>query len=675
MQVVSVTPVVGLPQVNGWSQIIDHVYDGIHLVASIAVEGEAAGNVGREIVNMVLEQEPKNAQHVYEFLEYLVQFAEQQGCDLSLTLGLIINNRCILSSHHGTVWLKRGDKIGALVEATTEVALIEGSAQLDDTFIFTTQSGRQFLPTVEQQFAQGFDVDGVITALVPVVHSLENSSLNAFAFVTITKRRTEQESVPSTNEKPRSSVQPTQSYIPKRQQETTQPEEIDELEPTSPPEEELADEVLPSLPPATAGMSVATLPELQEHEAEAAQKTRQLQLPDFKSWILGIKRPFSRVFSKKTYVGAGVSKRSLIWLLGIAFVVILGLAVGVWYILHLRAERAFGAELVAPFETQITAAQNLADNDPVSAREELETVVTSLVALQAEYDASGRTQVLSAITETLGEAQEVQETISGKEEFSQLPIFYDLRLASSDFITNLVTVQGSTALFVDSQKKQAIALDLNTKQIKSIDLQSLGTVTSVSAQEEDKIALLADGLYTLALPELESPVQIKEEGDSNRAATFINAFATYVYVFNPEKRNIYRYSKADDEYSDPIGWLQSPLGVSFESVRSLMIDGDLWISTDSGEILKFASGRAAEFEILGLEEPFTTTVYLFTQEVTTRLYALEPEQKRLVIMDKNGQFIREVRSDSFASATNLFVSEAVNTAFAVSGSLVYEVAL
>jgi hypothetical protein len=76
-----------------------------------------------------------------------------------------------------------------------------------------------------------------------------------------------------------------------------------------------------------------------------------------------------------------------------------------------------------------------------------------------------------------------------------------------------------------------------------------------------------------------------------------------------------------------------------------------------------------------MEEQFSSTVFLFTQEDTTNLYALEPEKKRVVIISKTGQFIREVRSDSLTSATNFFVSEQAGKVFAVSGSIVYEVAL
>lgn len=133
--------------------------------------------------------------------------------------------------------------------------------------------------------------------------------------------------------------------------------------------------------------------------------------------------------------------------------------------------------------------------------------------------------------------------------------------------------------------------------------------------------------------------------------------------------------ESNDTYSDPIGWLQGPLGVQFTDVTSLSIDGDMWLTTTDGTIKKFTSGKEASFTIVGLQERFSTPIWLYTRENTTNLYVLEPSKRRLVILTKTGEFVREVKSNSLASATGIFVNETLQKAFAVSGSIIYEITL
>ncbi len=680
MQVVSVTPVVGLPQVNGWSQVIDHVYGGSHLIGTLSVAGANAGGVGRDIVTQILDQQPSTAQQVYEFVEYLSKITREQQCELSLTLGLFADGRCIISSVYGTAWLKRKNKVGALVESEGEVGLLEGTAQDDDTFIFSTQAARQFLPTIELQFGQGFDVDGVITSIVPAIHSLEDSSKSAVAFISTTARDQAKiedlykaanliEEVERKVVEDRPIIGATSSAVG-HASEWSVPAEFDSHE----HQRDTAHSRIVEQP---------ALENLQHIESQTTQFTqsipatpvrRKISFTTWRARISDFVPSIKRLFSKKTYVGEHVSNRSLATIL-IGVVCILALlGGGVYYVLHLRAQRALASEMVAPFTTRIDAAKAAAGNDPLSARSNLDAIISELVALQSQYSETGSTQVRKALEEAVTEAQGAQQEISGQEAFSQLPIFYDLRLASSDFVTNLATVQGEKSIFIDSQKKQMIVLDLPTKQVFTKDLTALEPVVSISPQEEN-VAVVATGVFAIPLTADGAPTPIKEVGDSNRAAKFVNSFGSYVYIFNPEKRNIYRYSKSEGSFSDPIGWLQDPLGVPFESVTSFMIDGDVWISTQLGEIKKFTSGRAVAFEITGLQEAFETPVFLFTQEGAANLYVLEPEKKRVAIISKDGQFIREVRSDSLASATTFFVNEQLGRVFAISGSIVYEVGL
>jgi len=75
--------------------------------------------------------------------------------------------------------------------------------------------------------------------------------------------------------------------------------------------------------------------------------------------------------------------------------------------------------------------------------------------------------------------------------------------------------------------------------------------------------------------------------------------------------------------------------------------------------------------VTGLENPFSQSLQLFTNEDLENLYILESNANRLVVLTKEGEFLKEITSTSLSSTTALFVNEEMSKAFAVSGSIVY----
>jgi hypothetical protein len=107
----------------------------------------------------------------------------------------------------------------------------------------------------------------------------------------------------------------------------------------------------------------------------------------------------------------------------------------------------------------------------------------------------------------------------------------------------------------------------------------------------------------------------------------------------------------------------------------MAIDGDLWLSTDSGEIFKYTQGRRQDFTVGEMTAPFDSTLKLAAAEQSEYLFVLEKSRRRLVVLNKNGTFVKEIISDSLGSADTLVASPTENAVYVVSGSLVYKISL
>lgn len=656
-QVLRVTPVVGLPQFNGWSHVWELSLDPqTKCVICIGIAGDNAGNIGRDITEAIAQMPPRSAQGLYQTLEDCIQLAGDQQGQLSIVGGVFKNKRSVLATYQGTILLKRGIKVGRIVQSDAELQIIEGKFDIDDVFVFATDAARQFLSQIELSFQRGYDSDGVITGIVPALHSLEDSATCGLAFVLVTE---EDETQPQ--------------YVPPAMEidfQTTVEEDVplvsvEQASPVISTSEQVA------LPPAEG--SEQKKPQLKLSEViggltRVVAATKRVS----KKAVTAVLQ-LQRIFSSKTYVGGPSAKKMITWAVVGGGVILLVLAV-TWFIrTRLSQAEAEALETAAPYRSQLSQITAQAEDDPIPARGAASALIETIKNVQSEAEASGEKRTAQEMGLVLSEAQSAFQEISGRDEVNELPIFYDLRLVTSDFISSLATGVGGTAVFIDAEKAEAIVLDTQTKQVFKLDLSSASRVSSINSLGDDRIVVLANGVYSLSTTENASLEELKEEGDSNRDGTLIASYGSYLYVFNPAKRNIYRYVEAAEGYSDPVGWLLDPLGVPFDTVVSWAIDGDIWIGTEGGQVLRFASGRAQEFSVSGLPDAFSSALHVVTRENLENIFVLEPAQNRLVILNKEGQFLREVKSSSLGAATSLLVDSSGSTAYVVSGSTVFAV--
>lgn len=254
----------------------------------------------------------------------------------------------------------------------------------------------------------------------------------------------------------------------------------------------------------------------------------------------------------------------------------------------------------------------------------------------------------------------------------ELSVVYDMRLAVPDFVATYAAAVGTAVFAVDTQKQTAILIETTTKQVRVKADPLFAQTQSVTAHPEKGFFILGQGISNVALEGDIQLQQVKEEGDSNKDARVIAAYGPYVYVLNPAKRAVYRYAEQKETYSNPIGWLQDPLGLGYDDVVSIVVDGSVWMSSNKGTIKKFTSGKTESFSLTGCDPEFAHSVFLATSEESSNLYILDPSEKRVVVVDKNGACKRQLVSPALAAAYGISIGQTGEKVVVVSGSLLYE---
>lgn len=304
---------------------------------------------------------------------------------------------------------------------------------------------------------------------------------------------------------------------------------------------------------------------------------------------------------------------------------------------------------------------------PLTAREKAQKSLQAMETLKKEKN---NRESLKLIETEINKLQEIITKISGDNSLDQLSIAYNL----DNFLGTKVEVKDNLIFILENSGQEILKITPDQNKEKII-LENNEKIRDFTVSE-NKLFVLSNGIKMLDLESNEKKfINIKEEGESDKDAEHLSSFGPYLYLVNQNKRNIYRYYYNADKLSDPIGWLIDKQGLNFENISDLVVDGDLWLGDGSGKLSKFSKGYTADFQIAGLSILPNSTISLSTNENINTVAILEKQNKRLLILTKDGQLISEIKSNELAGVSSIAFNNDGKKIYALSGSVVYEVEL
>lgn len=694
--VLDVTPVVGLPQHHGWSQLFQS--SDKNVVVVFAIGGSDAHNVGKDVVE-TLQSRVESGRRLTapEFYELLLKIqAEVADKDAALSLAAVLrlhqggesseSDQLLLAAFEAAVWLKRDAKTGLVIEAERQLKVVQGELQSEDCLVLATRQAFNMMGEVKQKLQQGYEVESIITSLVPGLHGQEDSAQSALGFLEVVAQETSSlvtEPVvtwPSLDEEPFDEAPVT---------------EADAIETGSETESDATLNVL--LPP-----EAATMAQLAS-ESSKAQQTASKGTVDLKSSavaaissIKGQSRLAVGVLrgavaaagrlqpgSRGVYVGSAQRRRTARAIIVTVLIAVAALGLGAWSWRRAEARRHQLESQLAPLAQSFAQVQQQIESDPISARQQTEQLLQELTQAKSSFES----QKLNTkqLDELKTQVQQFYDQHSGREEFSQLPTFFDLRTIDTEFITTALTYdsENQVAYFIDAERARVIRFELDTKQQRLWDVSrlepSVGRLVDLKLRTASKLILLSDqGLFeldTTSAVDQPSVTRLRSSEEQLQAASQVETFGDFIYVLNNSKNAIYRYVPADQGYADPVTW-STQGGLPIEDATSMAIDGDVWLANVSGEIAKMRSGRTEDFVTRGLPSALQGKLALFTTAAEdSDLFVLESDQHRIIRLNKSGEFVQEVSSGTLASATQVFVDQSAGIAYVVSGAEIFEAKL
>jgi len=171
--------------------------------------------------------------------------------------------------------------------------------------------------------------------------------------------------------------------------------------------------------------------------------------------------------------------------------------------------------------------------------------------------------------------------------------------------------------------------------------------------------------------QLSEPISIANSPLSESNFNEFSLYDSHLYFLDKKNNSIIKYPLiTEKKWNKPLISLQAKDKPDF-TYQSMAIDGSIWLLTTNNVIEKYYAGQYQKSINLEIFPPVKNLSKIFTNPSLSYLYLLEPAQKRIIILNKNGELIKQYQSEIFDNLLDFTVSNNGQTLWLLNGLKLY----
>lgn len=162
----------------------------------------------------------------------------------------------------------------------------------------------------------------------------------------------------------------------------------------------------------------------------------------------------------------------------------------------------------------------------------------------------------------------------------------------------------------------------------------------------------------------------------NNANTQVQDMAVYgnnLYVLDTTNNQIFKYPESGQSFANGQTWLKEELDIS--NASSITIDGSIYIIDNNGNIKNFLKGQEEKFDYHTPNPSLGSNATIKTFRDSDYLYIIDPQNKRIVILDKDGNIKDQYTSQNFDNLVDLAIDPDEKAIFLLNGNHLYILAI
>ena len=213
--------------------------------------------------------------------------------------------------------------------------------------------------------------------------------------------------------------------------------------------------------------------------------------------------------------------------------------------------------------------------------------------------------------------------------------------------------------------------DVNLKQVTTEIVSDLGDLYFGSQDETRIIYLTNQNKITEYRTEDKKLEQRSIDWGAGVQIQIPLLYNNSIYLVDTANQTIYKYPAKGKDFGERQIWLKDKGGADLGQATAGAIDGNIWVGTANGAIYKFFTGKLENFAVKLIEPALGKIKKIFTTANLDNLYVLEDAGKRIVLFDKNGNFVGQFLFETIDEAINDFIVEN-GVVYFVSGNKSYQ---
>lgn len=264
------------------------------------------------------------------------------------------------------------------------------------------------------------------------------------------------------------------------------------------------------------------------------------------------------------------------------------------------------------------------------------------------------------------------------------------RISEPKSLTNLNSLDANLAVSkINLISKTIFAFSANNNSVYSynIDKNEAKAIINENDSEKKFAAISKDSAATILTvlenqkfmqfnPVLEKLSKIDISFD-NKDTNIVDLdyFSSRLYTLDSKNNQIFKNSRTGDNYGNSESWLNDE-NVDLGDAKSFSVDGSMYVLKDGGKVIKLFSGKLEnDWKLDEVSPSLAGATKIYTDENTTNIYILNPQQKQLAVFEKNGKLSKQYVSDTWGDLKDMYVDEANKKAYLLNGTELFEIDL
>ena len=219
----------------------------------------------------------------------------------------------------------------------------------------------------------------------------------------------------------------------------------------------------------------------------------------------------------------------------------------------------------------------------------------------------------------------------------KVELLLDLSLLSNNFEGKRMFLSGSEIFIIDKGGEKIVATNFDGKGSRIVTIPADLKGSYDLAVYADKLFLVNDqGLFEMKGKKVDEISKKDWFGD-----VLISTYAGNLYLLEKDSSIIWRFLGSGGGFSTKRNWLAEGQAADLTDAIDWVIDGSIWILTKNYGVLRFDMGNERGFEISGVIPSIENINALYTDEKSSGVYLLDNQEKRVVVVNKDGEYVAQ----------------------------------